>query len=86
SAAREIVAEAERQNAEILVVEAQRPSYRRRSKRMPLDETAESVVKRASCRVMISAGPIPAPPERARPERAEQEPTELREPVHAGRA
>jgi APA family basic amino acid/polyamine antiporter len=60
SAAGEILAEAGRQDAEIVILEAQtRP--RRRSQRLPLEEIVEQVVKRATCRVMLVSGPSPQP-------------------------
>jgi APA family basic amino acid/polyamine antiporter len=54
SAADAIVAEAGHHHAEIIVMPTSRPSFRRKSRRMPLDSTTELVLRRARCRVLIA--------------------------------
>ncbi len=56
SAGEAIVAEVEHHHAEIIILPAQRPQSRRRSRRMPLDATTELVLRRAHCRVMLAVG------------------------------
>ncbi len=68
SASDAIVAEARHHHAEIIVLPTNRPSFRRQSRRMPLDRTTELVLRRAPCRVMLAvergeARPSSYPPE-----------------------
>jgi APA family basic amino acid/polyamine antiporter len=52
-----IVAEARRHHPEIIVMPTTRPSFRRQSKRMPLDAMTELVLRRAPCRVLLAVEP-----------------------------
>jgi APA family basic amino acid/polyamine antiporter len=54
SAAEAIVAEAHHHHAEIIVLPTSRPTFRRQSRRMPLDRTTELVLRRAPCRVLLA--------------------------------
>jgi APA family basic amino acid/polyamine antiporter len=62
NAAEAILAEAEHHYAEIIVLPASRPSFRRHNRRMPLDATTELVLKRATCRVLTAVEKGPARP------------------------
>ncbi len=61
SAADAIVSEARHHQAEIVVMPARRPLFRRQSRRMPLDSTTELVLRRAPCRVLLAVGPGESP-------------------------
>jgi APA family basic amino acid/polyamine antiporter len=52
-----VVAEARHHHAEIIVMPTTRPSFRRQSKRMPLDAMTELVLRRAPCRVLLAVEP-----------------------------
>ncbi|HEY5159646.1 MAG TPA: universal stress protein, partial [Gaiellaceae bacterium] len=54
SASDAIVAEARHHHAEIIILPADRPPSRRKSRRMPLDATTELVLRRAPCRVLLA--------------------------------
>ena len=66
SAGEAIVAEARHHHAEVIILPASRPQYRRQSRRMPLDATTEHVLRRAPCRVLLaverSGSPVPSYP------------------------
>jgi APA family basic amino acid/polyamine antiporter len=57
SAAGAVVAETRHHHAEIIVLPTSRPSFRRQSRRMPLDSTTEFVLRRAPCRVLLAVAP-----------------------------
>jgi APA family basic amino acid/polyamine antiporter len=54
NAAEAIVGEVRHHHAEIIVLPARRPPFRRQSRRMPLDATTELVLRRAPCRVLLA--------------------------------
>ncbi len=60
SAGEAIVAEAEHHHAEVVILPASRPQYRRQSRRMPLDATTGHVLRRAPCRVLLAVEPSSA--------------------------
>lgn len=60
SAGEAIVAEARHHHAEVVILPASRPQYRRQSQRMPLDATTEHVLRRAPCRVLLAVEPSDA--------------------------
>jgi APA family basic amino acid/polyamine antiporter len=84
SASEAIVAEARHHHAEIIVLPTSRPSFRRRNRRMPLDGTAELVLKRAPCRVMLVTGPGEAPRSYLLEDEAEAETEVEPEPTPVG--
>jgi APA family basic amino acid/polyamine antiporter len=63
SAGEAIVAEAQHHHAEVIILPADRPPSRRKSRRMPLDATTELVLRRAPCRVLLAVkqSEVPAP-------------------------
>ena len=68
NASEAIVAEASHHHAEIIVLPASRPAFRRQSRRMPLDHTTELVLRRAPCRVMLVVEKSEAAKRRYKPE------------------